>query len=92
MKVVANTVSRVLHPSGNTVSTACAISSKLALILWKSASPSGVRTKPVLSHRNRLTAICVALFGPSALEPFWTGSSQVTACNVLDGAKTWMGR
>ena len=56
--VATNNVSVVLPASDDTVSAACAISSKLALTLWKNASQSGFGTEASLPRSSSLAASC----------------------------------
>ena len=56
--VATNNVGVVLPASDDTVSAACAISSKLALILWKSASQSGFETGASLPRSSSLATSC----------------------------------
>ena len=54
--VATNNVDVVLPASDDTVSAACAISSKLALTLWKNASQSGFGTGASLPRSSSLAA------------------------------------
>ena len=56
--VATNNVGVVLPASDDTVSAACAISSKLALTLWKNASQSGFETEASLPRSSSLAASC----------------------------------